>query len=261
MFKSVTTKPLTRSFSITSTSYAPASKKPSRKSAKVKQKKYNSPVTSHPLYMEIPQALRYLRAFQVGQPLVKQSIYLQLSLNQEKGAHPLNGSIQFPHPVVEFEPIVFTTQADKIEELKKNGVKYVGGAELIEQIKLKEVSIDSLTHAFATPEIVDKLKPVARMLGPKGLLPNVKKGTVTDDINKMFQLSGQLPFKQKDVLLNCIIGNCNFSDLQILENLHAASKAIYGSIDPKATKKTKVGIARLHTFQSPGIAVEFEGLQ
>ncbi|EGW31908.1 uncharacterized protein SPAPADRAFT_61015, partial [Spathaspora passalidarum NRRL Y-27907] len=190
-----------RSFSTSLTANAPAAVKASRKQQRLKQRKYKTAPQTHPLYLPVSQALRYLRAFAVGQPNHKQKITLQMAVSQDKGAHPLNGNIQFPNPVIDFEPIVFTTKNDKIEELTKQGIKLVGGVDLIEKIKAKELPLDSLTHAFATPEIVDRLKPLARTLGPKGLMPNVKKGTVTDDIGKMFQLSGQYPFKQKDVHL------------------------------------------------------------
>ncbi|KAG7664974.1 uncharacterized protein J8A68_001502 [[Candida] subhashii] len=220
---------------------------------KLRMKELAKDPSNHPLYMDIPTAMRYIRAAEVGN---KAKVIVYLEVAQEAGAVPLSGNINFPHPVTTFNPIVFTSDSDKVEEFKKHNIVHVGGRELLEKVAKKEIDIDQFTHGFATPEI--DVKSVARILGPKGIMPNAKKGTVTDKIEDMLKLGSMAPFRQKHQNLSFSIGTTNFSDKQILENLKAASDVVYSKFSSKDLKKTVVGKCALSSFQGPGIVIPFK---
>lgn len=215
----------------------------------------------HPLYMEVPTALRYLRAAEIGQPSKKTTISILMTVIPDKGSTPLSGSIYFPKPIKESHVMVFTLQPEIAEDAKALGAKYAGGLELIEEIKQGNIKLDNLTHAFATPDIVKDLKVIARQIGPKGLMPSQKKGSVSDDIAALMRSSvGALPFKQKSQHLSVPIGRCDFSDKEIIENLKAASDAIYASQAPGTRKPNLIGQTHLSTTLGPSVVINFKNI-
>lgn len=229
------------------------------KRAQLIKQKNKQPPELHPLYMEIPTALKYLRAAEVGQPAKKTTISILMTVLPDKGSKPLSGSIYFPKPIKENQIMVFSLDEEVLENAKKLGASIVGGLELIEDIKEGKVKLDNLTQSFATPDIVKDLKSVARNLGPKGLMPTAKRGTVSDDIEGLIrESSGSLLFKQKEQHLSIPIGRCDFSDKEILQNLKAASKAIYGSQPPGTKKPNLIGKTFLSSTIGPSILINFK---
>lgn len=242
--------------SFTSSSIVLAKAK-SRQKAKVKEqlrmKNLEKDYSFNPLYMPIPNAMRYLRAAEVGNSAM---VVLYLHVAQQAGAKPLAGNINFPHGMSKFKPIVFTSDPEKIEELKKNNITHTGGKELVEKIANKEIDPDQFTHAFATPEV--DLKPIARIMGPRGLMPSAKKNTVTEDINVILGLASLTPFKQRGLNISFPVGTTSMSDAQIVENIKAASDAVYAQIDPEASKKTVLSKCFISSFQGPGLIIPFK---
>ncbi|CAH2355322.1 54S ribosomal protein L1, mitochondrial [[Candida] railenensis] len=232
-------------------------KKKLKKFQKLKLQHQSSP-RNHPLYMEVPQALRYLRASSVGQPASQAIISILMTVVPDRGSKPLNGSIFFPKPLKETRILVFTAQESIKEQCKEAGAFAVGGADLVEQIKNGSFSLDGIDKAFATPDMVHSLTPLARTLGVKGLMPMIKKGTVSEDVlNLIKENLGSLPFKQKGMHVAVPIGRCDFTDKEIISNLKAASSAIFGA-QPAGTKKPNIiGQTVLNATRGPGIVIDF----
>lgn len=210
----------------------------------------------HPLHMPILKALRILRAIEVGRPTtISCSIYVR----QEQGAAPLQAKVDIPFPVKrKTNPVVFTSHPHVVEEMKKAGILTVGGKDLIEKFVSQELLPSAFTHAFATPEMVPYLKSVARILGPAGLQPTAKKGTVTDDAKAILDVVNSFQIRQRDNNISFPVGDCSFSDVQILSNLKAVSDAIYSKIDPNAKKRTRLGYCYMTTARSPGLVIDFK---
>lgn len=214
---------------------------------------------NHPLHMPILKALRILRAFETGIPAEKSTISCQIYVRQEQGAAPILAKVDIPFPVHrKTNPIIFTTHPHVIEEMKKVGIKTVGGKELIEKFISQELLPSSFTHAFATTEIAPQLKSVARILGPAGLQPTAKKGTVTDDVKAILDVVNSFQIKQRDYNIGFPVGDCSFTDVQIMSNLKAVSDAIYEKIDPNAKKRTRLGYCYITTSRSPGLVIDFK---
>jgi ribosomal protein L1 len=233
------------------------SKKKLRKQQAIKQKNKQAPEL-HPLYMEVPQALRYLRAAEVGNPSKKTTISILMTVLPEKGSKPLQGEIYLPKPIKESNVMVFSLNEDVVKQAKELGAVYAGGLDLINEIS-QGLKLDGLTHAFATPDILKDLRQIAKQIGPKGLMPALKKGTVAEDVSELMKKSvGALPFKQKDQHLSIPIGRCDFSDKEIIENLKAASDSIYGSQPPGTKKPNLIGKTCLSSTLGPSIVINFK---
>lgn len=214
----------------------------------------------HPLYMPIPLALRFLRAAEVGQPQSQQTISLTAAVIAERGVSPLAGSVSFAKPLKDVKIAVFSTDEEQLKVAReKFNCHLVGGTELIEKIKSGEVAVD-FDKAFATPEVAPALtSQLARILGPRGVLPTVKKGTVAADIGPLVQKSlGSMPFRQRGNCISMAVGKSNFTDRQILENIIATQQAVKDAIANQASKKPSLlGKATLSSTHGPGIVIDF----
>lgn len=239
-----------------------ASKDPrvlAKRAQKLKNLNKESPL-AHPLYMDVPLAMRYLRAAEVGQPAKKTTVSLQITIVPEKGSTPLQGRIFFPKGVKDNTALVFTTSAEtkaKLEAIDERLV--VGGTEIVEQIQQGQFDLGKFTQSYATSEMVAFLKPIARILGPKNLMPTVKRGTVSDNVIQLIEENfGAYNFKQKENLLSIPVGRCDFSDEDILRNIQAASKAVFECQPPGTKKPNLIGQCHMSSTLGPSVVIDFK---
>lgn len=214
----------------------------------------------HPLYMSIPLALRFLRAAEVGQPQSQQTISITTAVIAERGVPMIAGSVSFAKPLKDVKIAVFSSDEEQLKIAKeKFNCHLVGGSELIEKIKAGEIPVD-FDKAFATPEIVPALtSQLARILGPRGVLPTAKRGTVASDIGPLVQKSlGSMPFRQRGNCISMAVGKSNFTDRQILENIIATQEAVKNAIANQSSKKPSLlGKTTLSSTHGPGIVIDF----
>ncbi len=154
--------------------------------------------------------------------------HLHLNINPEKTEQNVRGGADLPFGTGKKISIaVFSENPIKVEEAKKNGADIFGGEELIEETaKNGSLSADIV---LATPGIMPKLAKVARILGPRGLMPNPKNDTVTLDIEKTIEKfkKGKIAFKNdKSGNIHAPIGKVSFSVDQLKENFEALKKAV-----------------------------------
>ncbi|EDZ73132.1 YDR116Cp-like protein [Saccharomyces cerevisiae AWRI1631] len=210
--------------------------------------------------MPVTKALRYLRAAEVGRPQSQQTINLTTLVVGERGTAPLSGSVTFPKPLRYIKIAAFTNDESKLEELREKYPNHlIGGADLVAKIKSGEISVD-FDKAFATPDIVPALQSqVARILGPRGVLPSVKKGTVSDDISSLLQESlGSMPFRQRGNSISIGVGKCYFTDREILQNIISARAAFKTAVDNQKSKKPNIlSKTTLSSTHGPGIVIDF----
>lgn len=139
-------------------------------------------------------------------------------------------------------------------EAKKAGADVIGGEDLIEKVTKGEIDFDI---AIATPKMMRSLAKAARVLGPKGLMPSPKSGTVTDDIAAAVEelKKGKIEFRtDKTGIIHSIIGKVSFSEEDLLENLKAIMKAILQN-KPTGVKGTFLKGIFLSSTMGPGIAL------
>lgn len=169
--------------------------------------------------------------------LVKKASYSRFNGSVELHLNLLDINIPqtlvLPHPIKKTIKILVFTDDDKLANQlvgKYGDTITAGGADLIEKIKKSVVSINKYHYALATPSIVSKLPSIARLLGPKGLMPNPKNKTITNNpaqkIDELLKGSLNLKPEPKQPLLHLVIGKVNDEEKNLLENLRTILKTI-----------------------------------
>ena len=170
----------------------------------------------------------------------------------------VRGTLILPHGNGKSKKICAITS--KVEDAKAAGADFAGGKELIEKI-LKE-NWFGFDVIIATPEMMGELGKAARTLGPKGLMPNPKAGTVAPDIAKAvkeFKL-GKVQYRlDKDANMHLSIGRVSFESAKLVENLKALTSTLV-RVRPAAVKGSYIKTAVVHTTMGPSIHFVFEGM-
>ena len=153
-------------------------------------------------------------------------VSINLGIDTNKTDQNIKGVINLPNGTGKNVIVAVVTSEDKIDDAKKNGANLVGNNELIEEIASGKINFEIL---IASPDMMPALGKVAKILGPKGLMPNPKLGTVTNEIGKAVKdaKSGQIKFKNdKSGIVHAGVGKLSFSEENILENL----RTVYSSV-------------------------------
>ena len=184
-------------------------------------------------------------------------VSLNLNVDPKAADQQVRGTLVLPHGNGKTKKVLAIT--DKTEEAKEAGADYVGGKEMIEKI-LKEDWFD-FDVIVATPNMMGEIGKAARTLGPKGLMPNPKAGTVSPDIAKAIKeiKAGKIQYRvDKEGNMHVSIAKVSFDADKISENLKALCEAI-NKAKPAAVKGTYIKNAVLHTTMGPAIHFTFEG--
>lgn len=183
-------------------------------------------------------------------------VHVHTMIDAKKTDQAVRGVVSLPHGTGKTKKVVaFVTEA-KEKEAKDAGAALVGGEDLIKQIKESEKT--DFDIAVAEPSLMPKLAQIAKILGPRGLMPNPKTGTVSTEIGKVIKeiAGGKVDFKNDDSgNIHQIIGKSNFTDQQLLENF----KALLGSIQsakPAAVKGQYLVGVTVNSTMGPGIKVK-----
>lgn len=220
---------------------------------------HRAPASKHPLYMDVPTAMRYLRAAEVGKAPNKTTVSAHVSLVPTKSSKPVQGKIFFPKPVKDTQALVFVNDHSKQEALRQisSGIT-VGGLSLISEIKGGNFDFSKFNQCYADPDVLSEIRQIAKILGPRGLMPLEKRGTVSSNIVSMVQDNfGAHYFKAAGEAIAIPVGRCDFSDEEIIKNIKAASEALH---DSQEGLKDPVVIGRCHlsTTLGPAIVIDFQ---
>ncbi|MBW6440598.1 50S ribosomal protein L1 [Patescibacteria group bacterium] len=149
-------------------------------------------------------------------------VHFRTNINPKQADQQIRGAIVLPHGTGKEKRIAVFTEGDQVQEAKDAGANIVGGEDLIALIKkTKEADFDI---AVATPEMMRKLAVVAKVLGPKGLMPSPKTETVTTDIKKTVEQlkKGRLNYKNDDTgNVHQLVGKVSFGEEKLKENITA----------------------------------------
>jgi large subunit ribosomal protein L1 len=183
-------------------------------------------------------------------------LHVNLGIDTKKGEQQVRGTIVPPHASGKMKRIAVFAQGKAADDAKKAGAALVGGADLIEEIR-KTGKVD-FELAIATPDMMKELAKVAKVLGPKGLMPNPKSETVTADIAKtMAELAkGKIAFKNdKNGNLHIALGKMGLGKDKLKENFKAVIDEIKKS-KPEEIKGTYLKTVTLTTSMGPGIRIK-----
>jgi large subunit ribosomal protein L1 len=183
-------------------------------------------------------------------------VHLRLGIDPKKGEEQVRGIIVLPHSLGQKKKIAVFAEGEKANEAKKAGADLIGGKELIEEIK--KTGKINFEVALATPEMMKNLAQIAKIIGPKGLMPSPKNETVTNDIAKAIGelQKGKLTFKNDDTgNVHQIIGKISFANQKLLENLNAFFEAVKRA-KPAGSKGIYIQGTTLTSTMGPGIKIK-----
>lgn len=182
-------------------------------------------------------------------------IDVRLGVDPRKANQMVRGVVSLPHGTGKDIRVLALVTPDKEQEAKDAGADYVGLEEYIEKIKGGWTDVDVI---ITMPPVMGKIGPLGRVLGPRGLMPNPKSGTVTMDVAKAVAevKQGKIDFKvDKYGIVHTSIGKASFDANKIADNAREFMSMI-NKLKPTAAKGTYVKSVYLSSTMSPGIQVE-----
>ena len=182
-------------------------------------------------------------------------IDVRLGVDPRKANQMVRGVVTLPHGTGKTVRVLVLCTPEKESEAQAAGADYVGLDEYIEKIKGGWTDGDVI---ITTPNVMGKVGALGRILGPRGLMPNPKTGTVTMDVAKAVQevKAGKIDFKvDKYGIIHTAIGKVSFTPEQIVDNAHEVMSTII-KLKPSAAKGTYVKSIYLSTTMSPGIEID-----
>ncbi|MDP2813164.1 MAG: 50S ribosomal protein L1 [Erysipelotrichaceae bacterium] len=181
-------------------------------------------------------------------------VSFRLNVDPRHADQQIRGAMVLPHGTGRTQTVLVITQGPKEKEALDAGADFVGGKEILDKIKGGWFEFDIIV---ATPDMMGELGKLGKLLGPKGLMPNPKTGTVTVDVTKAINeiKKGKVVYRvDKEGNINVMIGKLSFTEEQLRENF----KAIYDVIlraRPAAVKGFYMKNVVLSTTMSPGIRI------
>jgi large subunit ribosomal protein L1 len=180
---------------------------------------------------------------------------VRLGVDPRKANQMVRGVVTLPHGTGKTVKVLALVTPDKEQEAKDAGADYVGLDEYIEKIKGGWTDVDVI---ITMPSIMGKIGPLGRVLGPRGLMPNPKSGTVTMDVAKAVSdvKGGKIDFKvDKTGIIHASIGKASFDQQKLSENAAELISTII-KLKPSAAKGTYVKSISMSSTMSPGVKVD-----
>lgn len=182
-------------------------------------------------------------------------VALRLGVDPRKADQMVRGTVNLPHGTGKTARVLVFANGERAEQAKAAGADYVGSDELIEKVAGGFTDFDA---AVATPDLMGKVGRLGKVLGPRGLMPNPKTGTVTMDVAKAVEeiKGGKIEFRvDKHANLHFIVGKVNFTEQQLAENYAAAIDEVL-RLKPSSAKGRFVQKIVVSTTMGPGIPVD-----
>ena len=185
---------------------------------------------------------------------------VNLGVDPRKANQMVRGVVTLPHGTGKVVRVLALCTPDKENEAKEAGADYVGLDEYIEKIKGGWTDVDVI---ICTPNVMGKVGALGRILGPRGLMPNPKTGTVTMEVGKAVQevKAGKIDFKvDKFGIIHTTVGKVSFSADQIVDNAKEVLNMIL-KLKPAAAKGSYVKSIYLSTTMSPGVQIDSKSVE
>ena len=182
-------------------------------------------------------------------------VAFRLGVDPRKADQMVRGTVNLPHGTGKTARVLVFATGDRAAQAEAAGAEYVGADDLIERIQGGFLDFDAVV---ATPDLMGKVGRLGKVLGPRGLMPNPKTGTVTMNVAKAVEeiKGGKIEFRvDKHANLHFIIGKTSFSDSQLVQNYAAALEEVL-RLKPSAAKGRYLRKATIATTMGPGIPVD-----
>lgn len=224
-----------------------------------KRKAIQGKVNSEKLY-SLSEASKLVKDVNLAKFNASVDIHVQLGVDPKKADQAVRGTAALPHGTGKTKKVLVLTTPDKEAEAKAAGADHVGLDEFVTKIE-KEGWMD-FDVVIATPNVMAKLGKIARILGPRNLMPNPKSGTVTPEVGKAVEevKKGKIAFKvDKFGIVHTSVGRVNFTPEQLQENATALLQTL-SKLKPATAKGIYFKGISVASTMSPGINVDYKSV-
>lgn len=214
-------------------------------------KKRASLVEEGKLY-SLAEALKILKTVEVGKADETVSMNFQLGVRAEQGDENVRGTVSLPHGSGKSVKVLCFAKGESAKEAEMAGADFVGAEELVEKVKNGFLDFDVVV---SHPDMMREVSKLGRVLGPKGLMPTPKTGTVTPQVGKAVKevKGGRIEFKSdKTAGLHAVCGKLSFTEVALLENARTVIKAVKDA-KPATSKGEYLRSVNIATTHGPGL--------
>lgn len=182
-------------------------------------------------------------------------VAVRLGVDPKKSDQAVRGTVALPHGIGRDIRVLVLAKPPKDEDAKAAGADHAGFAEYIAKIQGGWADIDVIV---ATPDVMGEVGKLGKILGPRGLMPNPKSGTVTPDVAKAVKevKAGKIEFRvDKAGILHATVGKANFEPKKLVENIHAFLSTVV-RLKPSSAKGTYIKSISLSSTMGPGVKID-----
>jgi large subunit ribosomal protein L1 len=204
--------------------------------------------------MPLPEAVALLRTFNNTKFDQSVEVAIRLGIDPKQADQLVRGSIVLPHGIGRTLRVIVFAKGDKVEEAEEAGADEVGGKELADRIKDGWTDFDV---CIASPDMMGIVGPLGRVLGPRGLMPSPRAGTVTPELANTIKeyKAGKVEFRNDSSgIIHAVVGKLSFEADKLAENIDVFIKLITG-MKPVAVKGQYVKGIAISATMSPGVKV------
>ncbi len=209
----------------------------------------------------IEEAVKLLKETKVAKFDESVELVLRLNLDTKKADQQLRGATVLPNGIGKTKKVLVIARGAKATEAREAGADYVGEADMIDKIANENwFDFDTM---IATPDMMPALGKIGRVLGPKGLMPNPKTGTVTMDVKKAIEdvKKGRVEYRTDSFgNVAVLVGKASFDEAKLVENINAFVSLI-NKTKPSAVKGKYILNVAISTTMGPGIKVDSESFE
>jgi large subunit ribosomal protein L1 len=221
-----------------------------------KSKRYraNAKKNKNPNPLPLAEAVGVLKQFDDTKFNQSVEVAVRLGVDPKQADQIVRGSIVLPHGIGKTLRVLVLTKGDKAAEATAAGADFVGDADLVSKIKEGWTDFDV---CIATPDMMGLVGPLGKILGPRGLMPSPRAGTVTMDVTKTIgeYKAGKVEFRtDKAGIVHAITGKINFEAQQLVENIDAFVQYV-NQLKPAAVKGQYIKSVTISATMSPGVKV------
>jgi large subunit ribosomal protein L1 len=205
---------------------------------------------------QLPDAVTLLQKIKFAKFDETVEVHMRLGVDPKHADQMVRGTVLMPNGLGKSKKVLVIASGDKIKEAQDAGADFVGGEDMVAKIQSENwVDYDAIV---ATPDMMRSVGKLGKVLGPRGLMPNPKTGTVTVDVAKAINeiKAGKVEFRvDKTGIVHAPVGKISFTSAKLIENASALIQAVLKA-KPAAAKGKYVKSATVCSTMSPGIAIE-----
>jgi large subunit ribosomal protein L1 len=206
-------------------------------------------------FYSLPEAVKIVKANAKAKFDETVEVAINLAVDPRHADQMVRGVVSLPNGTGRSQRVAVFAKGDKAEEAKKAGADIVGAEELVAKVQGGEINFD---RCIATPDMMGLVGRLGKVLGPRGLMPNPKVGTVTNDVTQAIKdaKGGAVEFRvEKAGIVHAGVGKASFSEKQIEENVRALVDSVVKA-KPAGAKGTYLKRIAISSTMGPGVRVE-----